>query len=59
MQASPHFLCVWLWDAGIVSRELSLPLFWRVCLLNGVVFLLGTLVLVLSPATASAQPLWS
>ncbi len=42
-----------------MSRELSLPLFWRVCLTNGVVFVLGTLVLVLSPATVSARPLWS
>ena len=42
-----------------MSRELSLPLFWRVCLTNGVVFILGTLVLVLSPATVSARPLWS
>ena len=40
-------------------RELSLPLFWRVCLINGIVFLLGTSVLVLSPATVSARPLWS
>jgi two-component system sensor histidine kinase UhpB len=42
-----------------MSRELSLPLFWRVCLINGVVFALGTLVLVLSPVTVSARPLWS
>jgi two-component system sensor histidine kinase UhpB len=42
-----------------MSRELSLPLFWRVCLVNGAVFVLGTLVLVLSPATVSARPLWS
>jgi two-component system sensor histidine kinase UhpB len=42
-----------------MSRELSLPLFWRVCLINGAVFVLGTLVLALSPATVSAQPLWS
>jgi len=42
-----------------VSQELSLPLFWRVCLLNGAVFILATLVLVLSPATISARPLWS
>jgi two-component system sensor histidine kinase UhpB len=41
------------------SRELSLPLFWRVCLINGAVFLLGTLVLVMSPVTVSARPLWS
>jgi two-component system sensor histidine kinase UhpB len=42
-----------------VTRELSVPLFWRVCLINGAVFALGTLVLVLSPATVSARPLWS
>lgn len=59
MGASPHFLCAWFWDAGTVSPELSLPLFWRVCLTNGAVFILGTLVLVLSPVTVSARPLWS
>jgi two-component system sensor histidine kinase UhpB len=42
-----------------MSQELSLPLFWRVCLINGAVFMLGTLVLVLSPVTVSARPLWS
>ena len=42
-----------------MNRELSLPLFWRVCLINGAVFVLGMLVLVLSPATVSARPLWS
>lgn len=42
-----------------MSKELSVPLFWRVCLINGTVFFLGTLVLVLSPATVSARPLWS
>ncbi|MBE1876656.1 HAMP domain-containing protein [Myceligenerans sp. TRM 65318] len=36
-----------------------MPLFWRVCLINGAVFLLGTLALALSPATVSAQPLLS
>jgi two-component system sensor histidine kinase UhpB len=41
------------------GRELSLPLFWRVCLINGAAFVLGTLVLVMSPATVSARPLWS
>ncbi|GGK40412.1 sensor histidine kinase [Nocardia camponoti] len=30
-------------------------LFWRVCLLNGVIFTVGTLVLALSPATVSAR----
>ncbi|MFD2026901.1 histidine kinase [Promicromonospora aerolata] len=39
--------------------HLSMPLFWRVCLINGAVFLLGTLALALSPATVSAQPLLS
>jgi two-component system, NarL family, sensor histidine kinase UhpB len=38
---------------------MSLPLFWRVCAINGAVFMLGALVLVLSPATVSARPLWS
>jgi two-component system sensor histidine kinase UhpB len=59
MEASPHFLRAGFWDAGAMSRELSLPLFWRVCLINGAVFVLGTLVLVLSPVTVSARPLWS
>jgi len=59
MEASPHFLLAGIWDAGDVNRELSLPLFWRVCLVNGSVFVLGTLALVLSPATISARPLWS
>lgn len=39
--------------------DVSLPLFWRVCLINGVVFALGTAVLAFSPATISQQPLWS
>ena len=39
--------------------DLSVPLFWRVFLTNGVVFALGTLALVVSPATVSARPLWS
>ncbi len=33
-----------------------LPLFWTVCLINGVVFVVGALVLVLSPASVSADP---
>ncbi|GAA1871049.1 HAMP domain-containing sensor histidine kinase [Myceligenerans crystallogenes] len=36
-----------------------MPLFWRVCLINGAVFLAGTLALALSPATVSRQPLLS
>lgn len=42
-----------------MSRALSVPLFWRVCLTNGAVFAVGTMVLAFSPATVSAQPLWS
>jgi two-component system sensor histidine kinase UhpB len=42
-----------------MTREISLPLFWRVCLINGAVFAVGTLVLAFSPATVSARPLWS
>jgi two-component system, NarL family, sensor histidine kinase UhpB len=42
-----------------MSRDLSLPLFWRVCLTNGGVFALAILALALSPATVSARPLWS
>jgi two-component system sensor histidine kinase UhpB len=42
-----------------MSRGASVPLFWRVCLINGAVFVLGTLALVLTPATVSARPLWS
>jgi two-component system, NarL family, sensor histidine kinase UhpB len=42
-----------------MARDLSLPLFWRVCLINGTVFLLGTLVLVLAPLTVSERPLLS
>ncbi|MBO0609924.1 sensor histidine kinase [Myceligenerans salitolerans] len=39
--------------------RMSMPLFWRVSLINGAVFLVGTLVLALSPATVSARPLLS
>ncbi len=42
-----------------MTRHVSLPLFWRVCLTNGAVFALGTLALVLSPATVSARPILS
>ncbi|RCK68779.1 HAMP domain-containing protein [Desertihabitans brevis] len=42
-----------------MDRVLSLPLFWRVCAINGAVFTLGTLALVLSPATVSARTLGS
>jgi two-component system sensor histidine kinase UhpB len=33
-----------------------LPLFWTICLINGVVFVVGALLLVLSPASVSADP---
>ena len=42
-----------------MTRQMSVPLFWRVCAINGAVFMLGALVLVLSPATVHARPLWS
>ncbi len=32
-----------------------MPLYWWVCLINGAVFIAGTLALALSPATVSAQ----
>ena len=34
----------------------NLPLYWRVCVINGLVFLLAALVLIVSPATKSAAP---
>ena len=36
-----------------------LPLFWTICLINGVVFVLGALLLVLSPASVSSDPVLS
>ncbi len=59
MEASLHFPAERFCQAATMSRELSLPLFWRVYLINGAVFVLGTLVLVLSPATVSARVSWS
>jgi two-component system sensor histidine kinase UhpB len=59
MVSRPHFAGGYIWKAGGMTRELSLPLFWRVCLINGAVFAVGTLLLAFSPATVSAQPLWS
>ncbi|WP_244962973.1 sensor histidine kinase [Nocardioides dongkuii] len=40
-------------------RTETLPLYWRVCLINGTVFLAGTLALLLSPASVSQRPLVS
>ena len=37
----------------------TMPLYWRVCLINGAVFVVGTVALALSPATVSAQVLAS
>ena len=36
-----------------------LPLYWKICLINGAVFLVGTLVLVLSPAERLLAGCWS
>lgn len=42
-----------------MRRDVSMSLFWRVCLINGAVFALGTTALVLSPATVSTRPVMS
>lgn len=39
-----------------MTRDLSLPLFWRVCLINGAVFVLGAVALLVAPVTVSARP---
>ncbi len=59
MRSSPHLVHAEICDAEVMRSDLSMPLFWRVFLTNGVVFALGTLALALSPATVSAEPLWS
>jgi len=46
-------------DAGGVSPFRRLPLYWRVCLINGAVFAVGTLALVVSPASVSRNVLAS
>jgi len=40
-------------------RERTVPLYWKVCLINGTVFLAGTLALLLSPASVSRRALLS
>lgn len=42
-------------DGGEVPTFSSLPLYWRVCLINAAVFLADTVVLVVSPATVSSD----
>jgi two-component system, NarL family, sensor histidine kinase UhpB len=42
-----------------VRTTTTLPLYWRVCLINGAVFIAGTFALALSPATVSAELLRS
>lgn len=42
-----------------MSFHPHLPLYWRVCLINGLVFIVGTLVLAFSPATVSPRVLAS
>ncbi|MGQ0630462.1 MAG: sensor histidine kinase [Sporichthyaceae bacterium] len=43
-------------QAATAARGLpDLPLFWRVCAINGLVFALGTVALAFSPATVSAR----
>ena len=39
-----------------MKPNLGLPLFWKVCLINGAVFTAGATALVVSPATVSPQP---
>jgi two-component system sensor histidine kinase UhpB len=46
-------------EAGDVDSFRRLPLYWRVCLINGLVFVVGTVVLAASPATVSARVLVS
>ena len=46
-------------QGGDVRPPQQLPLFWKVSLINGAVFLVGTLVLVLSPLSVSSRVLVS
>lgn len=48
-----------LGDGGEVQSFSSLPLYWRVCLINTAVFLAAAVALVVSPATVSADVLVS
>ena len=42
-------------DAGDVISFSALPLYWRVCVINGLMFLVATVILIVSPATVSAE----
>jgi two-component system sensor histidine kinase UhpB len=46
-------------EAGPVDAVRNLPLYWRVVLTNGLVFVVGTAALALSPATVSSRVLLS
>jgi two-component system, NarL family, sensor histidine kinase UhpB len=46
-------------ESRCMSHLSRLPLYWRVCLINGMVFVVGTLALAFSPATVSTRVLVS
>ena len=46
-------------EGGRVSLLWRMPLYWRVCLINAVVFVLGTVALAVSPVTVSSRVLAS
>jgi len=46
-------------DCGRVKPSLSLPLYSKVCLINGALFVAAAMVLVVSPATVSSQVTWN
>ena len=56
IRAATHFRSPY---AENVRTPTTLPLYWQVCLINGAVFIAGTLALALSPATVSARPVLS
>lgn len=65
MSATTHFwFDAWtviegVGEAGVVRSGAGMPLYWRVCLINGLVFVVGTLALALAPITVSATVLVS
>lgn len=46
-------------EGGAVSLLRRMPLYWRVCLINAVVFVLGTVALAVAPVTVSSRVLAS